>query len=124
MEKLTIQEEQAMQAIWKTGEGNIKMFLENMDSPQPPYTTLASTVKNLEKKGLLQSRLVGNTYLYKPAMSEEDYKKNFMNGVVKEYFDNSYKELVNFFVEQKKLSKAELKEIIDMIEGGSKKSDV
>ena len=117
MEKLTIQEEQAMQAIWKTGEGNIKMFLENMDSPQPPYTTLASTVKNLEKKGLLQSRLVGNTYLYKPAMSEEDYKKNFMNGVVKEYFDNSYKELVNFFVEQKKLSPKELKEIIDMIEG-------
>ena len=124
MEKLTAQEEQAMQAIWKTGEGNIKMFLENMDSPQPPYTTLASTVKNLEKKGLLQSRLVGNTYLYKPAISEEDYKKNFMSGVVKEYFDNSYKELVNFFVEQKKLSKAELKEIIDMIEGGSKKSDV
>jgi len=123
MEKLTAQEEQAMQAIWKTGEGNIKMFLENMDSPQPPYTTLASTVKNLEKKGLLQSRLVGNTYLYKPAISEEDYKKNFMSGVVKEYFDNSYKEVVNFFVEQKKLSKAELKEIIDMIEGRGQKPE-
>ena len=40
-----------MQAIWKTGEGNIKLFLDNMESPQPPYTTLASTVKNLEKKG-------------------------------------------------------------------------
>ncbi len=26
-----------------------------------------------------------------------------MGKVVKEYFDNSYKELVNFFVEQKKL---------------------
>jgi BlaI family penicillinase repressor len=124
MEKLTVQEEQAMQAIWKTGEGNIKMFLENMDSPQPPYTTLASTVKNLEKKGLLQSRLVGNTYLYKPAISEEDYKKNFISGMVKDYFDNSYKQLVNFFVEQKKLSKAELKEIMDLIEKGSRKSDL
>jgi BlaI family transcriptional regulator, penicillinase repressor len=121
MEKLTIQEEQAMQAVWKTGEGNIKMFLENMESPQPPYTTLASTVKNLEKKGLLKSRLVGNTYLYQPALTEEEYKKNFMSGVVKDYFDNSYKELVNFFVEQKKLSPSELKEIIDMIEKGSRK---
>ncbi|THU40742.1 BlaI/MecI/CopY family transcriptional regulator [Niastella caeni] len=123
MEKLTAQEEQAMQVIWKTGEGNIKLFLENMDSPhQPPYTTLASTVKNLEKKGLLESRLVGNTYMYKPAITEEDYKKHFMNGVVKDYFDNSYKELVNFFVEQKKLSPGELKDIIEMIEkGGSKK---
>ena len=117
MEKLTIQEEQAMQAIWKTGEGNVKLFLDNMDQPKPPYTTLASTIKNLEKKGLLESRLVGNMYVYKSALTEEDYKKNFMSGVVKSYFDNSYKELVNFFVEQKKLSPKELKEIIDMIEG-------
>lgn len=116
-----MQEEQAMQAIWKTGEGNIKMFLENMDAPQPPYTTLASTVKNLEKKGLLSSRLVGNMYLYQPAITEAEYKKQFMSNVVKDYFDNSYKEMVNFFVEQKKLSPGELKEIIDMIEKGSKK---
>jgi predicted transcriptional regulator len=121
MEKLTTQEEQAMQAVWKTGEGNIKLFLENMETPQPPYTTLASTIKNLEKKGMLESRLVGNTYLYKPAISEEEYKKHFMNGVVKDYFDNSYKQLVNFFVEQKKLSPKELKDIIEMIEGRGKK---
>jgi BlaI family transcriptional regulator, penicillinase repressor len=120
MEKLTIQEEQAMQVIWKTGEGNIKMFLDNIDEQKPPYTTLASTVKNLEKKGLLESRMMGNTYLYRPAVTEEEYKKHFMSGVVKDYFDNSYKQLVNFFVEQKKLSPKELKDIIDMIEGGNK----
>jgi predicted transcriptional regulator len=39
-----------------------------------------------------------------------------MNGFVKDYFDNSYKELVNFFVEEKKLSAKELKEIIALIE--------
>lgn len=116
MEKLSIQEEEAMQAIWRTGEGNIKSFIENMNEP-PPYTTVASTVKNLEKKGYLSSRLAGNAYLYKPAITEEEYKKRFMGNVVKEYFDNSYKELVNFFVEQKKLSAKELKEIINMIEG-------
>ena len=41
-----------------------------------------------------------------------------MNGVVKNYFSDSYKELVNFFVEQKKLSAKELREIITMIEEG------
>ncbi len=105
-----------MQAIWKAGEGNVKLFLENMDAPQPPYTTLASTVKNLEKKGYLTSRLIGNAYLYKAAISEVEYKKRFMNGFVKDYFADSYKELVNFFVEEKKLSAHELKEIINLIE--------
>lgn len=117
MEKLTHVEEETMQAVWRTGEGNIKSFIENMDQPAP-YTTVASVVKNLEKKGYLVSRLVGNAYLYKPVISEADYKKKFMGNVVKEYFDNSYKELVNFFVEQKKLSAKELKEILTMIEQG------
>jgi len=119
MEKLTLQEEEAMLVVWKTGEGNVKSFLEKYDSEKPPYTTLASTIKNLEKKGYLTSRLVGNAYLYKPAISEADYKKKFMNGVVKDYFENSYKELVNFFVEQNKLSADELKDIINMIERNS-----
>jgi len=115
MEKLTHVEEETMQAVWRTGEGNVKTFMEKLDEPAP-YTTIASVIKNLEKKGYLSSRLVGNAYLYKPAVSESEYKKKFMGSVVKEYFDNSYKELVNFFVEQKKLSAKELKEIISLIE--------
>lgn len=117
MEKLSPQEEEAMQAVWKMGEGNLKIFLDSMADPKPPYTTLASTIKNLERKGYVTSRLIGNAYLYQPALSEAEYKKKFMSGVVKTYFDNSYKELVNFFVEQKKLSAKELREIITLIEG-------
>lgn len=118
MEKLTHVEEETMQAVWRTGEGNVKAFMENMDE-ETPYTTVASIIKNLEKKGYLSSRMVGNAYLYRPVVSEADYKKKFMGNVVKEYFDNSYKELVSFFVEQKKLSAKELKEIINMIEKGN-----
>jgi BlaI family penicillinase repressor len=118
MEKLTHVEEQLMQAVWRTGEGQIKAFMENIGEASP-YTTVASTIKNLEKKGYLKSRLVGNAYLYKPAVSEDEYKRKFMGSVVKEYFDNSYLELVNFFVEQKKLSAKELKEIIKIIENGT-----
>jgi BlaI family penicillinase repressor len=117
MEKLTPQEEEAMQSAWKTGEGNVKAILENMAPPLPPYTTLASTLKNLEKKGYLESRQVGNMYLYRPTLSEADYKKGFMGSFIKEYFNNSYKAMVNFFVEQDKLSKKELEEILKMIDG-------
>ncbi len=117
LEKLTQQEEEAMQAVWRAGEGNVKTFLDYLDEPLP-YTTLASTIKNLEKKGYITSRLVGNAYVYKPAIEAEEYKKKFMNGFVKEYFDNSYKQLVNFFVTEKKLTTQELKDILKMIEEG------
>ena len=106
-----------MLAVWKTGEGSVKSFMEAMAPPVPPYTTVASTIKNLEKKGYLRSRLVGNAYLYAPAISEEAYKQKFMGGVVKDYFENSYKELVSFFAQKNKISADELREIIGLIEG-------
>ena len=116
MEKLTQQEETAMLAIWKTGPGYVKDFLEAHGAPQPPYTTLASTVKNLEKKGYLQSRKIGNVYEYTPLIPETDYKQAFMSGFVKDYFEDSYKALVTFFAREKKISPEELKEIVKLIE--------
>ena len=116
MDKLTQQEEDLMQVIWNLKEGNLKAFLDQIPDPKPPYTTLASTIKNLEKKGYVSSKLVGNAYLYKAEVSAEDYKQQFMQGFVQDYFNNSYKDMVNFFVTQKKLKPKELKEIIDLIE--------
>src|SRR4051812_11349859 len=117
MEKLTPQEEDLMQVIWQFGEGSVKTFLQEISDPKPPYTTLASTIKNLEKKGYVKSHLSGNTYIYAPVMTEEAYKQTFMQGFIQNYFNSSYKEMVNFFVQQKKLKPKDLQEIIEMIEG-------
>lgn len=121
MEKLSVQEEELMQVIWQFGEGSVKTFLQEMPEPKPPYTTVASTIKNLEKKGFVSSRLLGNTYIYAAIVSAEQYKHSFMQGFIQNYFNNSYKEMVNFFVQQKKLKPKDLHEIIEMIEGQNKK---
>lgn len=120
MEKLSVQEEEAMQTIWQNGEGFIKDLLEKMPEPKPPYTTLASTVKNLERKGFVAGQKLGNSFKYKPLIKEEDYKKRFMSGFVNNYFKNSYKELVTFFAQDKKISADELQEIIKLIENNKK----
>lgn len=116
MEKLSPQEEEAMQAVWQYGQGFIKDFLDSLGEPKPPYTTLASTIKNLERKGFLASEKIGNSIRYKAIIKEEEYKKRFMNGFVSDYFENSYKDLVTFFAKDKKISANELKEIIKLIE--------
>ena len=60
MEKLSLQEEELMKVIWQYGEGSVKTFLQEFPDPKPPYTTIASTIKNLEKKGFVNSKLLGN----------------------------------------------------------------
>lgn len=120
MEKLTPQEEAAMLAVWKVGPGFIKDFMEAMLPEQMPYTTLASIVKNLEKKGFVKSEKFANAYRYSAKIKEADYKKKYMQGVVSNFFQSSYKELVTFFAKDKKISADELKEIIQQIENGDK----
>ncbi|UEG51822.1 BlaI/MecI/CopY family transcriptional regulator [Mucilaginibacter daejeonensis] len=116
MERLTQQEEEAMQGVWQVGPCFIKELLDAMPEPKPPYTTLASTVKNLERKGYVMGDKQGNSYRYQALVKEEDHKKRFMNGVVNNYFQNSYKELVTFFAQDKKITAKDLQDIIDLIE--------
>lgn len=118
MEKLTLQEEEAMLYIWQTGPCFVKDVLGKYPDPKPPYTTLASVVKNLERKQYVKAKRYGNTYEYTPLIKEGDYKRTFLSGVVRDYFKNSYKEMVSFFAEEQKISADELKEIIRMIEKG------
>ncbi len=120
MEKLTLQEEEAMLAIWQIKKGFIKDFMDVLPEPKPPYTTLASTVKNLERKGYLVSERFANANRYSAKVKETAYKKRFMSGFVNNYFQSSYKELVAFFAKDKKISAEELKEIINLIENPEK----
>ena len=116
MEKLTNQEEELMIIIFQQGKGFIKDFIQRMEDPRPPYTTVASIVKNLERKGYIKGTRYGNTSEYSPIMEESEFKSKFMSGVVQNYFENSYKDMVSFFAEKKKISADELKEIIKLIE--------
>ncbi len=121
MEKLTQQEEMLMKAIWQTGLGAVRDFIEALPEPHPPYTTVASIVKNLEKKGYLSSRKFGNTYVYSPLITEEKYTARFLSAFVNDYFENSYQKLVSFFAKNEKISATELEEIINIIEKKDKK---
>ncbi|MCD7899082.1 MAG: BlaI/MecI/CopY family transcriptional regulator [Bacteroides sp.] len=118
MEKLTMQEEEAMIYIWDLESCFVKDVVGKYKKPPPPYTTIASIIKNLERKGFVKATRVGNTYKYSPLIKESEYKKSFMNSVVRNYFENSYKEMVSFFAQDQKISTEELKEIIKMIEKG------
>ena len=114
MEKLTIQEEEAMIYIWELGSCFVKDIVAKYSQPAPPYTTVASIVKNLERKQYVTAARVG----YTPAIRESEYKRTFMSGFVRNYFENSYKEMVSFFAKEQKISTNDLKEIINMIEKG------
>lgn len=119
MKKLTHQEEQVMLCFWGQGACTVREVLSRLPESDIPYTTVASIVNNLKRKGFLTSTLKGKTYEYFPLIPESEYKDCFMKGFVRDYFDSSYKEMVSFFAKEQKISSDELKDIIRLIEEGS-----
>ena len=62
MERLTQQEEEVMIYFWKMGPSFIREIVNEMPEPKPPYTSVASVVRNLEKKKILVSFQVREFY--------------------------------------------------------------
>jgi len=115
MKKLTRKEEEVMKILWKLEKAFVKDIVDQYDDPKPHYNTVSSLVRLLQDKGIIGFTQYGNTYEYFPLMTKEEYRKTFMKQVVSDYFDNSYKSAVAFFVKEKGLSPAELEELIKLI---------
>jgi predicted transcriptional regulator len=115
MKKLTRKEEEVMKILWKLEKAFVKDIIEEYDEPKPHYNTVSSLVRLLQEKGIIGFKQYGNTYEYFPLVTKEEYRKTFMKQVVSDYFDNSYKSAVAFFVKEKGLSPAELEELIKLI---------
>ena len=102
MERLTQPEEDALRALWHTGPAFVKDVLEQLPAPRPPYTTLASTLRNLERKSFVTAEKLGNSFRYAPLLSAEDYQRRSLGALVREHFRDSYKELVSFLRRRKR----------------------
>jgi BlaI family penicillinase repressor len=116
MQKLTNKEEEIMQIVWKLKKAFVKEVLAEIREDQPHYNTLSTIIRNLEEKGFVSHNAYGNTHQYFPIVKIEDYRKRFMNNAIETYFNSSYKNLVSFFAEEEKISAAELREILEIIE--------
>ena len=122
MKRLTTKEKEIMDLYWKHGPMFVKELLEFYDEPRPHFNTLSTTVRILEKKGFLDHKQFGTSYQYFPTISERDYGRSSLTGIIKNYFDDSYLSAVSSFVKEEKISVDELKELIERIESADENS--
>lgn len=116
MKDLTKAEEQVMQMLWKIEKGFVNDVLEHFPNPKPAYNTVSTIIRILEKKGYTGHNSFGKSHEYYPLISKKEYTGRFFNGMMKNYFSNSYQSLVSFLVRDKNLSIEDLEEIKMLME--------
>lgn len=112
---LTKAEEEIMRVLWQLKKGFVKDVLAELSEPKPAYNTVSTIIRILEKKELVGYTAYGKTHEYYPLISEEEYRRFQTEQLMANYFDNSLKKLVSFFVQDKNISLNEADEIIKLL---------
>ena len=115
MKELTKAEEEIMQVIWDIREGFVRDILEHLSDPKPAYNTVSTIARMLEKKGFVSHKSYGKSHQYYPLVSKNEYSKKQVKNLLKNYFKNSYSEMVSFFTHEKDLSLKEMQEIQEIL---------
>ncbi len=114
MKQMTKAEEQVMQILWNLEKSNVRNIVDLFDIPKPAYTTVATVLKVLEKKGFVTKVPQGKTHLFIPQISKEEYSGQQMGSLLKDYFNGSFSKMASFFAKENNLSISDLEDMIEV----------
>ncbi len=92
---------QAMKVLWKNGEATVADVQKALSKGRKrlAYTTIATLMSNMEKKGYVTHRASGRTYVYRPLIKWEDVSRGMLTDLLEKVFDGSPEMLVSTLVE-------------------------
>jgi len=113
--ELTRAEEEVMQILWALGKGFVKDLVERYREPRPAYNTVSTLIRILEQKGFVSHTAYGKTHEYFPLVSKDEYRRQFLNNMISDYFSGSFKQLVSFFAREEKIDRKEMEELLNLM---------
>lgn len=114
--QLSKAEEQLMQHIWKLKRAFMKDLLNLYPDPKPATTTIATLLKRMTTKGFIDYKLYGKSREYYSLVNKKEYFSKHVNGLIKNFFNNSASQFASFFTEETDLSETELKELRKIVD--------
>lgn len=119
--QLSKSEEELMNHLWKLEKAFMKDLLDAYQEPKPATTTVATLLKRMNDKGFVDYNLFGNSREYFPLVKKKDYFSKHVNGLIKNFFNDSASQFASFFTKETDLSKEELEDLKAIIDVELKK---
>jgi len=114
--KLSKTEEDLMNHLWKLEKAFMKDLLDAYPDPKPATTTIATLLKRMTDKGFVGYTLYGKSREYYPLVPKKDYFSKHVNGLIKNFFNDSSSQFASFFTKETNLSKKELEDLRAIID--------
>ncbi len=121
--QLTKTEEQVMELLWQLEKAFMKDLMDLFPNPKPAPTTLATLLKRMTEKGFVGYKEYGKSREYYPLVEKSDYFSKQVNGMIKNFFNNSTSQFASFFTKETNMSTKELEELRAIIDREIKKKN-
>jgi predicted transcriptional regulator len=105
-----------MEHLWKLEKAFMKDLLEAFPEPKPATTTVATLLKRMIDKEFVAYKEFGNSREYYPLVKKEDYFSKHVNGLIKNFFNDSASQFASFFTRETNLTEKELEELKKIID--------
>lgn len=118
--KISETEWEVMKVVWTKAPCPAWQIIETLvgtDSTWHPKT-IKTYLNRLVKKGALGFRKEGRAYLYRPRVTEKECVAAASDSFLDRVLGGSLKPMLAHFVERKKLSPEEIRELKQLLEGG------
>lgn len=114
--QLSKTEEDLMNHLWKLEKAFMKDLLDTYPDPKPATTTVATLLKRMTNKGFIAYKLYGKSREYYPLVKKKDYFSKHVNGLIKNFFNDSASQFASFFTKETNLTKEELEDLKNLID--------
>jgi predicted transcriptional regulator len=114
--QLSKTEEELMNYLWKLEKAFMKDLLDRYPEPKPANTTVATLLKRMTDKGFVAYKLFGKSREYYPLVKKKDYFAKHVNGLIKNFFNDSASQFASFFTKETNLTKEELEDLKTLID--------
>lgn len=114
---LTDAELRLMRVLWKLERGTVADIKEGLHDDEPlAYSTVLTTMRILEDKGLVRHEKEGRAFVYEPLVESVEAKQSALKHLMGRFFDDSPEMLVANLIEVGDVSEESLSAIRALLE--------
>ncbi len=106
-----------MRVLWREGEADTQTVCNGLKKTLA-YTTVATLLKRLEKRGVVETTTRDRKFIYKPMVSEEEVLTSMVASLVGTLFKGDSSALVSHLIKEDEINKDDLEKITNLINKG------